>query len=402
MANKNIIDIAVLSQEINQPYKIDDNIPVFDLLHKTPVLSVENFLRLFYTNGLSNNFCVNNNKGALTGTKQSGFYYSMTCKNKVVSEPLINYISFKEQHVMRDECGDYDDSIEFNLKDSIFSAYSSPDTGIGVSPYCWTTCSRIELTEQLLKLSYIYNVCNVCCSLTFLDALESIISDKTINLVENSVVTFRVSVVFTNDNEYIKDVIVRFNYFVDLDTGREIIPCDIFKRLNHIPCFQIDCNNTPKGHIRQLNFIYSTFFNKNEIIGLRSHWTFNSDTCYYYSDEIVVINKMRILSKEKQHCETSNDNHVLFKMRIKVFKDYYEFFRDYGFVDQTKLCIELTTSTDTDYCIGDTINFSINDNHCDYPEAINKIFEKRIGCQKDLSTEEVICNPLILTVCKIC
>ena len=44
MANKNIIDIAVLSQEINQPYKIDDNIPVFDLLHKTPVLSVENFL----------------------------------------------------------------------------------------------------------------------------------------------------------------------------------------------------------------------------------------------------------------------------------------------------------------------------------------------------------------------
>jgi len=426
MTNKAIVDIAVLAQDLNQPYKIDDDVPIYDLLSKTPVLSVENFLRLFYSNGINNNFCVNNNKGALTGTKQTGYSYSSSCHNKLISEKLIDYISFKDQSVMRDCEDEYDDSLKFNLKDSIFSSYSSPESGLGVCPNFWTPCSRIELTEQLLKICYLFSICNVCCSLTFTQALESIISENTLNLFENSIVKFRVSVVFTNDNEFIKDVIVRFNYLVDLDTGRELIPKNLLNKLINNPCDATLTSTYAKGCIKSLRFLYSDFYNKNNNIALSDidNWEFESD--HYYSRPINILKKMIVPSDKfcnnicKKELDEDSENNILFKIRIKVSPKYYECFNKIGYVDQTKLCIELLTNTDITYCIGDTINLavydkdnigecvdgqiidSIDSNENVYPVSINKIFKYKTPCKSFITFEDIKCNPLLLTVCKIC
>lgn len=411
MTNKTIIDIAVLSQDLNQPYKIDDEIPIYDLLPKTPVLSVENFLRLFYSNGINNKFCVNNNNGALTGTKQTGYLYSSSCINELVSEPLINYINFKKQCVMRED-DNYDDSLKFNLKDSIFSSYASHESGLGVSPYFWTPCSRIELTDQLLKICYLYSICNVCCSLTFIEALESIISDNTLNMFESSIVKFRVSVVFTNDNEHIKDVIVRFNYFVDLDTGQELIPNSLLSQLNNNP--SVNYYETPKGSIKQLNFIYSHYYNKNNLVALSDieNWTLNEDG-YYYSSELNILKSM-LVNKKTDDLE----NNVVFKIRIKVENTYYELYSNNGYVDQKKLSVEILSSTPKCFEIGDTINLAVcdKDNSGEVingkiinsyedkeliPVSVNTIF-KKLSDNKYFSFHEIKCEPLLLTVCKIC
>lgn len=414
MTNKTIVDIAVLAQDLNQPYKIDEEIPIFDLIPKTPVLSVENFIRLFYSNGINNKFCVNSNNGALTGTKQTGFFYSPCCINELTSEPLINYISFKDQSVMRED-DDYDDSLKFNLKDSIFSAYSDPETGLGCSPAFWTACSRIELTEQLLKLCFLYNICNVCCSLTFIEALESIVSDNTLNLFENSIVKFRVSVVFTNDNEYIKDVVVRFNYFVDLDTGKGIIPDNLMSKLANNPCEQLKYCKVPQGHIKQINFVYSHYYNKNNLVGLSDikNWTLERDG-YYYSRNILILKKM-LVGKNTDNIS----NNTVFKIRIKVLQNYYHFFNENGYVDQNKLCVEILSSTPNFFEIGDTINLAVydednagesingivvnsyNNEDCLLPVSVNTIFKKLTDCPY-FSFDDLKCNPLLLTVCKIC
>lgn len=412
MTNKTIVDIAVLSQDLNQPYKIDDEIPIYDLLPKTPVLSVQNFLRLFYSNGINNKFCINNNKGSLIGTKQTGYNYSPCCTNELVSEPLINYICFKSQSIMRED-DNYDDSLKFNLKDSIFSSYASHESGLGVSPYCWTPCSRIELTDQLLKICYLYSICNVCCSLTFIEALESIISDNTLNMFESSIVKFRVSVVFTNDNEHIKDVIVRFNYFVDLDTGQELIPKSLLNQLNNNP--SVNYCETPKGSIKELKFIYSHYYNKNNLVALSDieNWTLNNDG-YYYSSELNILKSM-LVNKKTDDLE----NNVVFKIRIKVENTYYELYSNNGYVDQKKLSVEiLSSSTPNCFEIGDTINLAVcdKDNSGEVingkiinsyedkeliPVSVNIIF-KKLSDNKYFSFHEIKCQPLLLTVCKIC
>lgn len=413
MTNKTIVDIAVLAEDLNEPYKIDEEIHIFDLIPKTPVLSVQNFIRLFYSNGLNNKFCINNNNGALTGTKQTGFIYSSCCTNELKSEPLINYISFKCQSLMRED-DDYDDSLKFNLKDTIFSAYSDSETGLGCNPCFWTACSRIELTDQLLKLCFLYNICNVCCSLTFIEALESIVSDNNINLFENSIVKFRVSVVFTNDNECIKDVVVRFNYFVDLDTGKGIIPDHLMVKLANNPCKQIKNCKVPRGHINQLNFIYSEYYNKNNLVGLSDHWDLK---CGYYCSKQICILKKMLVCKDTKNME----HNIVFRIRIKVLENYYHCFNKNGYVDQNKLCVEILCPTPDCFEIGDTINLAIYDEDnagkldtngvvvkseyknkdCLLPISVNTIFKKLCG-DPYFSFDDIICNPLLLTVCKIC
>ena len=414
MINKNIIDIAVLAQEINEPYKIDENVPIFELVPKTPVLSVENFIRLFYNNGISNKFCINNNKGSLMGTKQTGYDYSLNCKKqKLVSDSLLNYISFKNQFLTRNDC-DYGDTLPFNLKDAIFSSYSSPDTGIGVSPYCWTTCSRIELTEQLLKICYLFNICNVCCSLTFIEALESLLCDGSFNMYENSILTFRVSVVFTNDNEHIKDVVVRFNYFVDMDTGRGILPNSIYSKLEYNIC---DINTSvPKGHIKKLNFIYSDYYFKNNNIKLSDEKNWHKHHNKYISRAIIITNNMRTVSRG-EICNREEETKEIFTIRIHIDEHYYHHFQRHGYIDQTKLCVIIENSTSNNFCIGDTINVANNDSinrgkiingcveyitdiECIFPVAINILF-KKMDCNF-FTFGDVQCKPLLLTVCKIC
>ena len=395
-----MVDIAVLAQDLNEPYKMDDEIPIFDLIPKTPVLSVVNFTRLFYTNGIYNKFSVNSNAAGLTGTKQTGIFFSCTKSNKLKSEPLINYISFKCQSIMRND-DDYDDSLKFNLKDSIFSAYADNETGLGCNPCFWTANSRIELTEQLLKICFLYNISNVCCSLTFIEALECIISDNNLNLFENSIVKFRVCVVFTNDNEYIKDVVVRFNYFVDMDTGKGIIPDSLMSKLsNNNPCEKLkNFPQVPIGNIRQLNFIYNHYYNKNDLVGLSDveNWTLHVDG-YFYSTPIKILKNMLI---DKNTNNITND--IVFMIRLKVLKVYYEFFNINGYVDQNKLSVEILSLTPNFFEIGDTINLSAdNDDNSEdsVPIAINTIF-KKLTEDSNFTFDDVISNPLLLTVSKI-
>lgn len=428
MVNKNIIDIAVLSQEINEPYKQDDKVPIYDLVPKMPVLDVKNFIRLFYKNGISNNFCVNNDYHSLLGTKQTGsaLVNNSHCKYELVSEPLINYISFKNQNLMRnDSFTDY--SLDFNLINSIFSSYSDPETGIGVDPSCWTACSRIELVEQLLKICHLYDICNVCCSLTFLEALENIINDNNENILEDSIIKFRISVVFTNDNENIKDVIVRFNYLVDLESGNDCIPTSIYNKIIRNIC---DLNNNCieetccKGHIYKLKFLDNKFLFGNNAIKLTeaSKWSFFKGNMY--SITIHISNDMRIFSKQKTECyETKiKQNCILFSIRVIIPIKYFILFEKNGFIDSSKLCVELVSNTACDYSVGDTFNlgqldplYNIGvksdkgvlpickcpeDNTCIFPLAINILFNKIDG--KLITFEDIDCEPLILSVCKIC
>ena len=412
MTNKSVIDIAVLSEEINEPYKLDEKVPVFDLVPKTPVLSVNNFIRLFYINGISNRFCINNNQGALMGTRQTGNSFS----SELMSEPLINYINFKNQHLKQND-SEYESSVKFNLKDSIFDSYSSHESGIGVIPSCWTACSRIELTEQLLKICYLYDICNVCCSLTFIEALENIISDNNVDVTYNSIVTFRVSVVFTNDNEDIKDVIVRFNYLVDIETGRDCIPSSIYNKLIRDICdLDKNCDEcVVKGKICDLRFMDNSYLNNNQFVEIAyENWELESNGCYYkLITDIPISNKMRIFSHSEAQCyKTEKQNCILFYINIRIQRDIFLFYKNNnGCIDSCNLCVFITEIINDlcDYSIGGTFNLSEYDkifncypepeDCCLYPNTVNKIYHKQN--QGLIKYEDMDCNPLILSICKI-
>jgi hypothetical protein len=213
------VDIAVLCNDISRPVVLDDSVTVIDLAPICPPLSISNFMKMFYKNGPAAKFSMLNDTDTLSATSQigDGTYSSFAQNNYAVSEtglvaiPLNDYVSFSGQTLE----GAGGNNSAFNLKKAILGAYSSNESGVGVDSNCWAPCSLMAIQTQMNKLKHLYDICNVECSRTFYEAMQEISS-----LFDgdggSSVVNTRVSVVFTNQNPVVQDVIVRFNFQVEL------------------------------------------------------------------------------------------------------------------------------------------------------------------------------------------
>ena len=66
------VDIAVLCNEVARPHTLNDNVTVIDLAPKCPVLSISNFMKMFYKNGPASKFSMLNDTNALTASSQIG------------------------------------------------------------------------------------------------------------------------------------------------------------------------------------------------------------------------------------------------------------------------------------------------------------------------------------------
>ena len=215
------VDIAVLCTELSRPTALDASITVVDLAPKCPALSISNFMKMFYKNGPASKFSMNNDIESLQITRQlgDGQYSSLTqaglgfevAETGLVAIPLADYVSFDGQSIVTND----GHKSAFNLKKSIMDAYSSNVGGVGVDVNCWAPCSLIEIGTQLNGLKYLFDICNVECSRTFYEAMQEISSNFNGDAGSNLINT-RVSVVFCNQHPTVADVIVRFNFVVEL------------------------------------------------------------------------------------------------------------------------------------------------------------------------------------------
>ena len=215
------VDIAVLCNELHRPVVLDDSITVIDLAAKCPPLSISNFMKMFYKNGPGSKFAMLSDAAALQASSQigDGTYSTMaqantlfeTAQTGTVAIPLINYVAFSNQSIVSSS----GDKSAFNLKNAIMGAYSSNNGGVGVDSSCWAPCSLMAIQNQLNKLKHLFDICNVECSRTFYEAMQEISSNFDGD-GGSTVINTRVSVVFTNQNPVVADVIVRFNLLVEL------------------------------------------------------------------------------------------------------------------------------------------------------------------------------------------
>ena len=215
------VDIAVLCTELSRPVPLDPSITVVDLAAKCPPLSISNFMKMFYKNGPANKFSMNNDIDSLKLTRQigDGQYAALAqmgvnyevAQTGLVAIPLSDYVSFDGQSVVT-ETGVMS---AFNIKEAILSAYSGSTGGVGVDSNCWAPCSLIEIGTQLNGLKYLFDICHVECSRSFYEAMQEISSNFAGDGGSNLINT-RVSVVFTNQHPAVADVIVRYNFIVEL------------------------------------------------------------------------------------------------------------------------------------------------------------------------------------------
>jgi hypothetical protein len=215
------VDIAVLCTELSRPTALDASITIVDLAAKCPALSVSNFMKMFYKNGPASKFSMNNDIESLKVTRQvgDGQYSTLdqdgsgfeTAETGLVAIPLADYVSFNGQSIVT-EAGN---KSAFNIKNTILGAYSGNTGGVGVDVNCWAPCSLIEIGTQLNGLKYLFDICNVECSRTFYEAMQEISSNFNGDAGSNLINT-RVSVVFCNQHPAVADVIVRFNFVVEL------------------------------------------------------------------------------------------------------------------------------------------------------------------------------------------
>lgn len=215
------VDIAVLCNEVARPHTLNDNVTVIDLAPKCPVLSISNFMKMFYKNGPASKFSMLNDTNALTASSQIGTgsyasysssdYTNANSDTGLIAVPLNDYVSFSDQSIVSAD----GNICAFNLKNSILGAYSSPNSGVGVDSSCWAPCSMIAIQKQMNSLKHLYDICNVECSRTFYEAMQEI-SSLFVGDGGSSVINTRVSVVFTNQHPHVEDVIIRFNFPVEL------------------------------------------------------------------------------------------------------------------------------------------------------------------------------------------
>ena len=283
------VDIAVLCNDIARPAVLDDSVTVIDLAPICPPLSISNFMKMFYKNGPAAKFSMLNDTDVLSATSQigDGTYSSLAQHNYAVSEtglvaiPLNDYVSFSCQTLE----GAGGNNSAFNLKNAILGAYSSNKSGVGVDSNCWAPCSLMAIQTQMNKLKHLYDICNVECSRTFYEAMQEISS-----LFDgdggSSIVNTRVSVVFTNQNPVVHDVIVRFNFQVELlcVNAKPLIDTplsSLYDGIDNVPVFRggeligsqplknaFKCGNPTAAEMVKGSDSLAYFFNKSvELVG---------------------------------------------------------------------------------------------------------------------------------------
>lgn len=177
------IDFAVLdSSEITSPKELDAHVIHLDGID----VSLGTFKEMFYPSG--NTFLLDRQ-------------YS---KNKAML--------FKGQKVQ---------GVGFKMLNFFSRAYGQD---IGVEMNCLEPCSLMEITKQLTSYNSLTDFCQVSCSLSWVQMIEALfnkIPDNKKGLEDNllSSHNFRLSVRFHNANKAVKDVVVHFNYIVDLKDG---------------------------------------------------------------------------------------------------------------------------------------------------------------------------------------
>ena len=296
------VDIAVLCNDISRPVVLDDSVTVIDLAPICPPLSISNFMKMFYKNGPGSKFSMLNDTDALTATSQigDGAYSSVAQRDYAVSEtgltaiPLNDYVSFSCQTIE----GAGGNNSAFDLKKAILGAYSSNESGVGVDSNCWAPCSLIAICDQINKLKHLYDICNVECSRTFYEAMQEV-SSLFSGDPGTSVINTRVSVVFTNQNPVVQDVIVRFNFLVELLclTAKPLIDTplsSLYDGIDNVPVFRggeligsqplkssFKCGNPTAAEMVKGSDSLAYFFNKSIVlVGQRDDCPGPSEDCW--------------------------------------------------------------------------------------------------------------------------
>ena len=113
--------------------------------------------------------------------------------------------------------------VSFNVVGTVQGQWAED---LNVPVECWTACSLLHITEELLKANYICNLkCNVCCSLCSFELAEALNSlsnadSNTLNQYETRtarepVVTgdrLVLSILFTNANTGVNPVDIRLHF----------------------------------------------------------------------------------------------------------------------------------------------------------------------------------------------
>jgi hypothetical protein len=130
------------------------------------------------------------------------------CRSKEKVD-LIPHISFEERT---------SNGANFNLMQTILA---NMEKDLGVSRECFDLCCRLELEKELSSIRTLcdINVCSVLCALTWSEILNVLKSkgasstglDSFGNPVQH---ILKISIVFKNPNQDIKDTIVKFRYLV--------------------------------------------------------------------------------------------------------------------------------------------------------------------------------------------
>ena len=104
-------------------------------------------------------------------------------------------------------------STPFKLVKAITRFYGDD---LGVELNCMDPCTTTEITSQITGYQSLMDFCEVNCHLSYTQLFEVLYNklDKLDNLLKKH--NFRLSARFHNSNKDIKDVVVVFNYTVDL------------------------------------------------------------------------------------------------------------------------------------------------------------------------------------------
>jgi len=177
------VDFAVLdSSEITSPKELDAHVIHLDGID----VSLGTFKQMFYPGG--NTFSLNE---------------QFSKKEEML---------FKGQKVQ---------GVGFKMLNCFSRAYGQD---IGVEMNCLDPCSLMEITKQLTSYNSLTDFCQVSCSLSWVQLIEALfnkIPDNKKSLGENLLHShnFRLTVRFHNANKAVKDVVVHFNYIVNLKDG---------------------------------------------------------------------------------------------------------------------------------------------------------------------------------------
>lgn len=181
------IDIAVLCQEFTA---IDTTCNNYHVVNLDKIdITEENFKNIFYPHG--ENFGIN----------------KLFSKN----EKVLEYVSFRYPHRKKNET-------PFFLLEEL---YKNLEDDLGVPRNCFTTCSSIELANQITKIDSLYDIndCTLLTSIQWSNILK-ILNESGLGLEgegrQSVNPIFVISVVFKTPTEGVKPTIVKFNYNITI------------------------------------------------------------------------------------------------------------------------------------------------------------------------------------------